>query len=165
MLAVLKGLPSGYNRDLQEDKTILFGAVDAARACLQAAALLPGHLTVRRDRMQQAAVAPALYATEIADHLVRSGVPFRDAHEAIGRAVRLAESRGVPLDRLGAADWNAIHPGLGHSLGDLFDPARALGRRSAFGGTAPERLQEALEEASQQIAADCGPAAGREEKA
>jgi argininosuccinate lyase len=89
-------------------------------------------------------------------------VPFRDAHEAVGRAVRLAESRGVPLDRLGAVDWNAIHAGLGDSLGDLFDPARALGRRSAFGGTAPQRLEEAIEEASRQIAADCGPAAGRE---
>ena len=161
MLAVLKGLPSGYNRDLQEDKTILFGAADAARACLEAAALLPGHLAVRRDRMQQAAVAPALYATEIADHLARSGVPFRDAHEAVGRAVRMAESRGVPLDRLGASEWNSIHPGLGDSLGDLFDPARALERRSAFGGTAPQRIQEAIEEASRQIAADCGPAAGR----
>ena len=161
MLAVLKGLPSGYNRDLQEDKTILFGAADAAKACLEAAARLPGHLVLRRDRMRQAAAAPALYATEIADHLARSGVLFRDAHEAVGRAVRLAESRGLPLDRLGMADWNAIHPGLGEAVARLFEPALALERRGVAGGTSPLRLKEAIDRASKEIDRSLGPAAGK----
>jgi argininosuccinate lyase len=163
MLAVVKGLPSGYNRDLQEDKTILFGAVDAASACLDAAARLPSHLVVRQDRMLQAAGAPGLYATEIADQIARSGVPFRDAHEAVGRAVRLAESRGLPLDRLQASDWNAIHPGLGESVADLFDPKRALDRRGTLGGTSPERLREAIERASRRIAAEGRPGAAEGE--
>ena len=160
MLAVLKGLPSGYNRDLQEDKPLLFGAVDVARASLDAASVLLGHLVPRRDRMEEAASSPALYATEIADHLVRAGLSFRDAHEAVGRALRLAEDRGVPLDRLGVADWNAIHPGLGEAAGSLFDVRAALDRRGVVGGTSPERLGEAIERFAAELGAEI--AAGSE---
>jgi argininosuccinate lyase len=155
MLSILKGLPAGYNRDLQEDKRLLFGAVDAALEALDIAALLLRHVSVRRERMRHAASSPGLYATEIADHLCREGVPFRDAHEAVGRAVRLAEDRGIPLDALGDADWNAVHPGLGAAAGRLFATPDALERRGTEGGTSPARVREAIERLGADLA---GPA-------
>lgn len=151
MLAVLKSLPSGYDRDLQEDKPIFFRAVDAARGCLEAAAALVSHLSIRADRAAGAAASPALFATEIADHLARAGLPFRDAHAAVGRAVRLAEDRGVPLDRLGADDWDSVHPGLAREIDGLFDVIATLERRDVAGGTAPRRFHEAILRAEEDL--------------
>ncbi len=161
MLAILKGLPSGYNRDLQEDKRLLFGAVDAALEALEIAALLMRHVSVRVEAMRRAASSPGLYATEIADHLCREGMSFRDAHEAVGRAVRLAEDRGVPLDALQAADWNALHPGLGAAAGRLFATPDALERRGAEGGTSPARVREAIERLGDDLAGSASPPRGR----
>ena len=144
MLSVLKGLPSGYNRDIQEDKRLLFGAVDTLSGCLEAACSLLRHIGVRSGRAAQAAASPFLCATEIADHLVRRGLPFRDAHEAVGRAVRAAEDRGLPLDRLPREEWERILPGLGEEVGPLFDVSAALQRRDVSGGTAPSRVRQAI---------------------
>jgi len=150
MLAVLKGLPSGYNRDLQQDKELLFGAVDEAETCLRAAASLIGHASLRRESALAAGRSPDLYATEIADFLVARGIAFRDAHEIVGRAVLAAEERGGTLADLGSSDWQRIHPDLA-SARELFDDRRALARRSAVGGTAPERVREAIERAAREV--------------
>jgi argininosuccinate lyase len=145
LLTVVKGLPLAYNRDLQEDKEPVF---DSAATLRDSFAVMAGAIsTLRVDaaRMRRAAEDPLLLATDLAEVLVREGVPFRDAHEAVGRAVRLAEDRGVPLDHLGAADWNAVHPGLGAAAGRLFATPDALDRRGAEGGTSPARVREAIE--------------------
>jgi argininosuccinate lyase len=147
MLSVLKGLPSGYNRDLQEDKKLLFRAIDSARECLDAAAALVEHVSVSKERMREAVSAPGLYATEVADVLVRRGVPFRDAHEAVGRAVLEAEERGVRLDELTADQWGAERE-------RFFDVSTALACRDVMGGTAPARFRSALEHAEALLEAE-----------
>jgi argininosuccinate lyase len=144
LLTVLKGLPLAYNRDLQEDKEPIFDSVDTWRASLRAAAAL-----VRGLRFDRAACARALAggfpeATEAADFLVEKGVPFRDAHEAAGRAVLLAEERGVGLRDLPLADWRALHPSFGPGLLPRLAPRTAVLRRDHVGGTAPRRVKAAI---------------------
>jgi argininosuccinate lyase len=144
LLTVLKGLPLAYNRDLQEDKEPVFDAVDTWRVSLRAAAAL-----VRGLRFDRAACARALAggfpeATEAADFLVEKGVPFRDAHEAAGRAVLLAEERGCGLRDLLVADWRALHPAFGPGLLSRLDPRTAVLRRDHVGGTSPRRVKAAV---------------------
>jgi len=154
LLATLKGLPSAYDKDLQEDKEPVFDAADTLTLALPVMAGLIGALEVRPERMR-AALAQAgggLFATDVADYLVERGVPFREAHALVGRAVRRAEALGVGLDALPPAEWQAIHPLLGGDLSALFDVRAALGRRRAEGGTAPEALARQVARAKEQLA-------------
>lgn len=154
LLATLKGLPSAYDKDLQEDKEPVFDAADTLTLALPVMAGLIGALEVRPERMR-AALAQAgggLFATDLADYLVERGVPFREAHALVGRAVRRAEALGVGLDALPPAEWQAIHPLLGGDLSALFDVRAALGRRRAEGGTAPEALARQVARAKEQLA-------------
>jgi argininosuccinate lyase len=141
VLTLLKGLPSGYNRDLQEDKEALFDAVDTMELLLPALAGTVATLEVDVERCREA-VEPAMLATEIADALVRRGVPFREAHSRVGRLVAEAERLGVGIDAL---PWSVLEEsGAGlHAgeLAELMDPARAMGARQAPGGTAPEAVR------------------------
>ncbi|HUG39382.1 MAG TPA: argininosuccinate lyase [Longimicrobiales bacterium] len=142
-LTVLKGLPSGYNKDLQEDKQALFQAFDTLDALLPAVAGTVRTLTLDRSRCA-AAIDAAMFATDLADVLVRAGMPFRQAHEQVGRVVRLAEESGGSIDRvsadaLAALGWSADIP-----LDDVFDAARSVERRAAAGGTAPAAVREQL---------------------
>ena len=112
LLATLKGLPLAYNRDLQEDKEPLFDSVEQLELLLPAVAGMVATLTFHTDRL--AALAPAGFtlATDVAEWLVRQGVPFRVAHEAAGGCVRAAEARGVGLEDLTDAELAAVHPAL-----------------------------------------------------
>ena len=144
LLVTLKGLPLAYNRDLQEDKEPLFDAVDTWRASLRAAAAL-----VRGLRFDAAACAQALEAgfpeaTEAADFLVEKGVPFREAHEAAGRAVLLAEDRGARLRDLSVADWKGIHASFDRGVIARLDPRSSVRRRDHVGGTSPRRVKAAI---------------------
>ena len=107
---MLKGLPLAYNRDLQEDKEPVFDAVDALELVLPALAGMVSTMTVRVDRLAAAAPAGYTLATEVAEWLVRQGVPFREAHEAAGGCVRAAEARGVGLEELTDAELAAVTP-------------------------------------------------------
>ncbi len=140
-LAVLKGLPSGYNKDLQEDKESLFDALDTLEALLPAVAGTVRTLEVDADRCA-AAVDAAMLATELADHLVRSGVPFREAHEKVGKLVRRAEALGCGVDQLPASAFAEVSDRFaGADLGTLFAAEAALARRSGEGGTAPDAVR------------------------
>jgi argininosuccinate lyase len=145
VLTLLKGLPSGYNRDLQEDKEALFDAVDTLELLLPAVAGTVATLEVNVERCR-AAVEPAMLATEIADALVRQGVPFREAHARVGRLVAAAETLGVGIDAL---PWQALEEaGAGLDAGELaqlMDPVRAMGARRSAGGTAPEAVRPQIE--------------------
>jgi argininosuccinate lyase len=143
LLVVLKGLPLAYNRDLQEDKEALFDGADTWRACLRAAAALVDGLAFDAAACARALEGGYLDATEAADYLVERGVPFRDAHEAAGRAVREAEARGVPLQGLPDAAWRKAHPRFGPDLRARLDPRRIVARRDHEGGTAPRRVAAA----------------------
>ncbi|HME80204.1 MAG TPA: argininosuccinate lyase [Mycobacterium sp.] len=145
LLATLKAQPLAYNRDLQEDKEPVFDSVAQLELLLPAMAGLVGSLAFDTDRM--AALAPAGYtlATDIAEWLVRQGVPFRDAHESAGAAVRVAEERGVGLEELTDDELVAVSSDLTPEVREVLTIEGSVSSRDARGGTAPERVSAQLE--------------------
>ncbi len=143
LLAVLKGLPSAYDKDLQEDKAPVFEAFDTLLALLPVMSGALRTLQVKPDAMRTALEA-ALFATDLADYLVENGMPFRQAHAAVGEAVRKAQAAGVPLDRLPLAAYREISASFDEDLYQVFDPQRAISRRAALGGTAPAAVAQQL---------------------
>jgi argininosuccinate lyase len=148
VLATLKGLPSGYNKDLQDDKRPLFDAVDTMMLVVPAVAGALDEITFDTTRMR-AAVAGGLLATDLADYLVDRGVSFRDAHGAVGRLVREAESAGVELDALPISAFTAAHAAFGPDVREALRPERSLARRELPGGTGPAAVREQIAAASQ----------------
>ncbi|PJF43199.1 MAG: argininosuccinate lyase [Candidatus Thermofonsia Clade 1 bacterium] len=146
LLTTLKGLPTGYNKDLQEDKEALFDAADTLETILPA---LIG--TVESMRLQpeamRAALDESMLATDLADYLVGRGVPFREAHRLVGAAVRAAQAQGVPLSGLPLQAYQAISAHFQADLYSVFDFSAALAKRSAFGGTGPEAVRQQIERA------------------
>jgi argininosuccinate lyase len=144
LLATLKAQPLAYNRDLQEDKEPVFDSVAQLEMLLPAVAGLVSTLRFDVDRM--AALAPLGYtlATDVAEWLVRRGVPFRVAHEAAGAAVRAAEARGVGLEDLEDAELSAIHPDLTGEVRDVLTIEGSVNSRDARGGTAPVQVAKQL---------------------
>jgi argininosuccinate lyase len=142
LLTVLKGLPLAYNRDMQEDKEPLF---DSARSLGATLSVFRGMIAGARfcqEGCLRALSDPSMLATELAEELVRRGVPFRRAHHAAGTAVKLAEVRGVALDRLGAADWKKAHPLFPSCARGALDLRRALRRRDTVEGAPGPRQAE-----------------------
>ncbi|MFC8302053.1 argininosuccinate lyase [Specibacter sp. NPDC057265] len=137
LLATLKGLPLAYNRDLQEDKEPVFDAADTLELLLPAVSGMIATLVFNSKRMEELAPQGFALATDIAEWLVRQGVPFRDAHELSGAAVKLAESRGVELWDLSDGDYAGISGHLTPEVRTVLSTAGSLNSRSAQGGTAP----------------------------
>ena len=146
LLATLKGLPFGYNRDLQEDKEPAFDTVDQLLLVLPAMTGMVATLQFDTERMTASAPEGFALATDIAEWLVRQGVPFRSAHEIAGACVKEAESRGVELWDLSAEDLGEINPALTPEVCKVLSLQGALASRSTFGGTAPTRVREQLQE-------------------
>jgi argininosuccinate lyase len=151
LLTICKGLPSSYQRDLQEDKEALFGAHDQALAMISIAGKTLAATHFREARLREAAQDPALVATEVADYLVAMGVPFREAHEIVGKVLRAAEQEGksirdMPLDRL-----KEFSPAFGRDLGTVLTLESALARRATAGGTAPGAVSSALADFKQRL--------------
>ena len=145
-LTTLKGLPSGYNKDLQEDKEGLFDVVDTLEAELPIVADVVSRLEVNADRMASAC-DDSMLATELADDLVNRGIPFREAHRIVGIVVRTAESAGCALGALPVVTYRGIHPAFGEDVHSVLDVRRAIERRAAKGGTAPEAVDRQIEAA------------------
>ncbi|MBB4856075.1 argininosuccinate lyase [Mycobacteroides chelonae] len=145
LLATLKAQPLAYNRDLQEDKEPLFDSVTQLELLLPAVAGMVATLRFHTDRMAQLAPAGFTLATDLAEWMVRQGVPFRIAHEAAGEAVRVAEARGAGLEDLTDDELAAIHPGLTGEVRRVLTTEGSVGSRNARGGTAPERVAEQRE--------------------
>ncbi len=144
LLTLVKGLPLTYNRDLQEDKPPVFDSHDQTALCLEVLAGTCAGLRLDRARCAQAVADPALLATDLADYLVRRGVPFRVAHHAVGAAVRLAEQRRVPLNRLTLAEVRRIHAAFGRDWATSFDLQRAMARRTGTGMPGPAQVRRQL---------------------
>ena len=144
VLTMLKGLPFAYNRDLQEDKEPLFDSFDTLQLVLPAVTGMVA--TTEFDRAKMAAAAPAGFslATEIADFLVRAHIPFAIAHEAAGKCVALAESRGIELHEISDEELTTIHPALTADLRNVLSVDGALTSRTTYGGTAPTALARQL---------------------
>jgi argininosuccinate lyase len=151
LLTTLKGLPLAYNRDLQEDKAILFDAAATLRSALDVlAAMLPA-LRFSTGRMARAADG-LLLATDVADLLVeRQGVPFRQAHEIVGALVRHCLATGTGLRDVDAGELRRISPRLTPDLVRQLTPARSVARRNVVGGTAPAAVRRALARAARQV--------------
>jgi len=143
LLTLLKGLPMTYNRDLQEDKERLFDTVDTVRATVRISAAMLPNIKVNREVCLAAARDPALLATDLADYLVRKGLPFRQAHQAVGKAVALAEKRRKGLNQLTLAELRAVEKSFGADALRVFDLKQALDRRKLTGapGTSEVRKQ------------------------
>ena len=142
-LMTVKGLPSTYNKDLQEDKEPLFDAIDTLTGVLSIAAGVLATLTVNRERMAQA-LLPEMLATDLADYLVHKGVPFRETHHIAGLAVALAESKGIPLSHLSIADLQSLHPAFGEDVADIWSYERSVEQRDVSGGSSRRALQEQI---------------------
>ncbi|MGP1309352.1 MAG: argininosuccinate lyase [Phycisphaerales bacterium] len=147
MLTTLKGLPLAYNKDLQEDKEPLFDAMLHLSICLRLVPEIVNGLDVRRDRAERASIAGYANATELADYLVRKGVPFRDAHHAVGRLVRLAIERGVELQDLSLDDMRADAPSVESDVYESLTASAAVSRRDVIGGAAPNRVRQSISNA------------------
>ena len=146
VLTTLKGLPLAYDGDLQEHRVPLYDAATVIPA-IEALALVVGGLRFDRDAMRRATERGMLTATDLADHLARAGVPFREAHEIVGRVVRERVAAKKDLAGITLAELRSVDPRFGDSAVDEIDVARSLASRSSPGGTAPERVRAAIEEA------------------
>ena len=151
LLMLEKGLPLGYDRDLQEDKTPLFDSVSTVLVSLRALAGALATARFRADRMRAALSAGFVTATELADWLATRGVPFREAHEITGQLVREALARGVDLAGLPLDAMRAVHAGIDQDVYRVLDPEVAVERREGFGGPAAVRVRAALAEARRQL--------------
>ena len=160
LLTVLKGLPLTYNRDLQEDKEALFDSVDTTAATLR---MLTEVITVVHfdtGAMRRAASDPALQATDVAEHLVANGVPFREAHTVVGALVAETVAAGRTLADLDLGEWRAASDHFAPTIVDLFDPDSALRRRDVPGGPGPRSVGRQLTRARALVARTRRAAAG-----
>ena len=146
LLATLKGLPTSYNKDLQDDKRTLFDATDTLLLVLPAVAGALGECSFRPERMR-AALSSTMMATDLADYLVRKGATFREAHGAVGRLVRESESTGVEMHVLPFASFTAAHALFAQDVADALSPAQSVLQREVEGGTGPAAVRAQLEAA------------------
>ena len=148
LLAVMKGLPLAYGKDMQEDKVPVFDAADTLALCLAAMTGMVGGMTFDADRMKADAGAGFATATDLADWLVRElDMPFRDAHHVTGKLVKMAEDKDCGLEQLSLADMQSVEPGVTDAVFGVLSVEDALKSRNSFGGAAPERVREAVAEA------------------
>jgi argininosuccinate lyase len=151
VLAMLKGLPLAYNKDMQEDKEAVFDAFDTVSACLQVTSTVMHNLAVNRDRARAAASSGYMNATELADYLVRKGLPFRTAHEVVGRIVMHAIEAGKELDELSVAEFREFSPLFAEDVHVALALEQTLKSKAQLGGTSPELLAAALAQARQSL--------------
>jgi argininosuccinate lyase len=144
LLTIVKGLPLSYNRDLQEDKRPLLGGPEAIILTLDGVAGAIETATFHADRMEAALGTGEALATDAAEYLVERGVPFREAHEAVGKAARFSTQAGRPLARLTAAEWKGFHPKFGPDVVKRFDPRKSLSRRELPGAPGPRQVARQL---------------------
>ena len=152
LLTLMKGQPLAYNKDNQEDKEPLFDTVDTLTMTLRIYADMMRGVTVDAERMRAAALEGYATATDLADYLVRKGLPFRDAHEAVARAVRLAVERGCDLAALSLADLRGFSPLVDGDALAVLTPEGSVASRDHLGGTAPGQVRAAIARARARLA-------------
>lgn len=144
VMVAVKGLPLTYNRDLQEDKEPLFDSFETVSLALRVNAEMVGAMRINPDRCVTAVSDPLLLATDLADYLVRRGVPFRKAHELVGKAVAVAVGAGVPLDQLTLKQFQEISPEYGEDVHSVFNLDRAFALRTNPGAPNPTNTTRRL---------------------
>lgn len=152
LLTVMKGLPLAYNKDLQEDKECLFDAVQTTASCVEAMAILfEEGLAFREDRLADAVSNDFSNATDVADYLVRHGVPFREAYQLVGRLVKTCLQERLLLRDLPLERWQQLHPAFTADIYEALEPRQVVAARTSEGGTAFVRVREALTRAKAQF--------------
>jgi argininosuccinate lyase len=144
LLTLIKGLPMTYNRDLQEDKERLFDSADTARATVRIMTALMRNLSVNAAVCAAAAGDPALLATDLADYLVRKGLPFRQAHHQVGAVVALAHHLGKPLDRLTLEELRSVDKHFDGDALTVFDQSHAMAKRNILGAPGTKEVRKQL---------------------
>ena len=144
LLAMLKGLPLAYNKDMQEDKEAVFDSFDTVSACLGVTETVLRNLSVNEERTRDAASTGYMNATELADYLVRKGTPFREAHETVGRIVVHAIGRGLELHELSIEEMRSLSASIEDDVLVSLSLERTLGTKSQIGGTSPECVTDSL---------------------
>jgi argininosuccinate lyase len=147
LLALLKGLPAGYQKDLQEDKEAVFDSADTTMGSIAVMAGVIAGLSLHRDAMKAAAAQEEMMAAGLAVALAREGMPFRKAHGVVGSLVAEAQNSGLSLRETAAAELLTLSPKVAEQLDALFDPARAVEAKSLPGGTAPDAVRASLDQA------------------
>ncbi|MEO7217914.1 MAG: argininosuccinate lyase, partial [Gemmatimonadaceae bacterium] len=143
LVATIKSLPSGYNKDLQDDKRPLFDSVDTMLLVLPAVSGTLAEIRFNTQRMR-AAISSSMMATDLADYLVSKGTSFREAHGVIGTLIRNSESNGVELNHMPFTTFAAAHPSFDHDIFDWLSPDASVARRNVTGGTGPDAVEEQL---------------------
>ncbi len=151
LLAMMKGLPLAYNKDMQEDKEAVFDTIDTVAQTLRVTEIVLRNIGVNGEKSRAAAARGYLNATELADYLVQKGVPFRLAHDAVGRIVLRAIERGVELNDLALEEMREFSDAIDADVFDALSLERTLASKNQTGGTAPERVFEALEAAKRDL--------------
>ncbi|MBC7900697.1 MAG: argininosuccinate lyase [Saprospiraceae bacterium] len=151
LLATLKGLPLAYNKDMQEDKEAVFDCVDTVKTCVNVATIVIDNLTVNEALTLEAATKGYLNATELADYLVKKGVSFRTAHDAVGRIILDAINQGKELDELTHEDFAKVSSDIGDDVFESLSLEKTLASKSQTGGTSPIMVESALAEAKKRI--------------
>ena len=144
LLATLKGLPSTYDKDLQEDKAPVFQATDTLLAILPVIASALRTIAVKAERMRNA-IDSSMMATDLADYLVGKGIPFRETHAIAGKAVRLAGEKKVGLEELSLEAYQALCPAFEADVYQVFDPMKSIEKRNAIGGTSLQSVKEQIQ--------------------
>ncbi len=145
LLTVMKALPLAYNKDMQEDKEPLFDTIDTVKGSLKIFADMIREMQVNAPAMLEAAARGFSNATDVADYLVRTGMPFREAHEVVGKSVRYCVEHGKRLEELSHAEWQSFSERIGRDIYDAITLEASVGARKATGGTAGERVRAELE--------------------
>ncbi len=152
MLTLMKGQPLTYNKDNQEDKEPLFDTVDTLADTLRIMAEMAGGIVVKPEAMERAALKGYATATDLADYLVRKGLPFRDAHETVAHAVKIALQRGLALTDLTLAELQALQPAIGSDVYEVLSLHGSMNARQVLGGTAPAQVQLQIDRHRQRLA-------------
>jgi argininosuccinate lyase len=147
LLTMLKGLPLAYNKDLQEDKEAVFDAFDTTIKCLQVSAIVLANLQVNEQKSREAAMQGYLNATELADYLAKKGVPFRTAHDKVGKIVLRAIELGVELNEMELTEMQEFSKHIDNDVFQILSLKSTLATKNAVGGTAPNRVAEEIEKA------------------
>ena len=150
-MIVLKGIPSTYNKDMQEDKEALFDTVDTLEMVLPVLTGVIETLTIHPEKMA-ASLDDAMLATDMADYLVEKGVPFREAHHLVGEVIRLAESEARKLSSVPVESLQHISPHFEQDIVTIFDFKHSVSKRQVIGGTAPSAVRQQIEEAKKRSA-------------
>ena len=153
LLVTMKGLPMAYGKDMQEDKEPIFDAADTLELSIAATTGMIADIEVHKEAMREAAGAGHSTATDLADWLVREkGLPFREAHRVTGAIVQLAEARGCALDAVALADMQGVEPRIDERVFEVLGVENSVASRTSLGGTAPERVREAIAAARERLA-------------